>query len=75
MFLEQCAILYLKPGAPGETHVETLRVLGFAVDVVEGISAAPVQVSAAAAQCRIRSLFLSEKPIKSSLAAAKTGPS
>lgn len=31
--MDQCSILYIKPGPRKETHVEALRALGFAVDL------------------------------------------
>jgi hypothetical protein len=32
--VDQCSVLYIKPGPPEETHVKALRALGFSVDVV-----------------------------------------
>jgi len=40
--VDQCSILYVKPGPREETHGEALRALGFSVDVVDDLPSAEV---------------------------------
>ena len=40
--MDQCSILYVKPGAPEETHSAALRALGFSVDVVDDLPTSDV---------------------------------
>ena len=35
--MDQCSVLYIKPGPREETHVKALRALGFSVDVAGDI--------------------------------------
>lgn len=40
--MDQCAVLYIKPGGPDEQHTDALRALGFSVDVVDDLPPAEV---------------------------------
>jgi hypothetical protein len=51
--VDQCAILYVKPGPREETHSAALRALGFAVDVVDDLPPSEVFVRYHAVVVRI----------------------
>jgi len=52
--VNQCSILYVKPGAGAELHVEALRTLGFSVDVEQDFPATEVFTRYHAVVVRVR---------------------